>query len=213
MRRREPSLRWVHAELEAVRRHRGHTGWRRRTVPVAAASLIKGMKLMIFRGSGLEGQARLRAASTGVLLAAVVAVVGALAGCGSGSGEEPLKPGGRSQRAVWEARNIDSYSYLLRVNAFSAEGAAGAVQVVVTDGVPKVTAPAGVPLPEGATFARYDTIPELFGLVEQAEAAGAETIRAEYDPAYGFPADVFIDLDKQLADEEFGFVITDFRPL
>ncbi len=152
-------------------------------------------------------------ASAGVLLAAVATVTGTLSGCGSGSGEEPLVSGGRAQRAAWEARGIDSYSYIIRVNEFSGAGAAGPVQVIVTDGVPSVVTPPGLNAPGGVLFNRFDTIPELFTHVEQAEASGAATVRAEYDPVYGFPSDVFIDQDQQLADEEFGFVVTDFRPL
>jgi len=32
-------------------------------------------------------------------------------------------------------------------------------------------------------------------------------------PVYGFPADVFIDSDERIADEEWGYTITEFRSL
>lgn len=150
----------------------------------------------------------------GTLVAPLLALSAlAVGGCGSDSGTEPLATGSRASRTVWEARDLRSYSYLLRVNAFSLEGAAGAVRVEVTDGVPTVIAPAGGEIPQGATFERFDTIPELFGLIEDAEARNAVVIRAEYDPAYGYPSDVYIDYEGQLADDEFGFVVTDFQPL
>jgi hypothetical protein len=40
-----------------------------------------------------------------------------------------------------------------------------------------------------------------------------DTAIVRYDSLYGFPASAYIDFSHQMADEEYGFTITDFRDL
>jgi hypothetical protein len=49
---------------------------------------------------------------------------------------------------------------------------------------------------------RYDTIDELFALLEEAIATGAVQIDVEFDAALGYPTRLYIDRDRRIADEE-----------
>ncbi len=49
---------------------------------------------------------------------------------------------------------------------------------------------------------RYDTVDELFALLEEAVVSGAVQIDAEFDPILGCPVSLYIDQDRRIADEE-----------
>jgi hypothetical protein len=162
------------------------------------------MFALVFRG-----RRRAAASAVGAVAAALTLSVTA-AGCGSDSGLEPVTRAGDSGRPVWETRGLTSYRYTLRVQAFFAGGNTP-VRVEVRDGVPTV-----IDLPVaggGGDYSRYDTIPELLDLIDNARRNGAAQVNAEYDPTYGFPSSAFIDYDARLADDEIGFTVTDFAPL
>jgi hypothetical protein len=59
--------------------------------------------------------------------------------------------------------------------------------------------------PEGA----YRTVEGIFTLIEDAINSHADRILVEYSEYVGAPVDTYIDYDKQLADEEMGFDLSD----
>ena len=61
-------------------------------------------------------------------------------------------------------------------------------------------------------FERYATIDRIFAELETA-LVEADSVTVEYDETYGFPTQVSIDLDQQMADEEIYLTISDFEAL
>jgi hypothetical protein len=61
-------------------------------------------------------------------------------------------------------------------------------------------------------FERYATIDRIFAELETA-LVEADSVTVEYDETYGFPTQVSIDLDQQMADEEIYLTISDFDTL
>jgi hypothetical protein len=57
--------------------------------------------------------------------------------------------------------------------------------------------------------AQYLSVERLFGVIDEAIREDAARIRVVYDARLGFPADVYIDWDERLADEEFGYEVRD----
>jgi hypothetical protein len=57
------------------------------------------------------------------------------------------------------------------------------------------------------------TVDALFDLLAAAEAEGAASIQAEFDPTDGHPTHLWVDRDERLADEEIGYQVTAFEPL
>lgn len=55
------------------------------------------------------------------------------------------------------------------------------------------------------------TLVELDALVDRA-LREADDVDVEYDPTYGFPANVYIDWYKDAVDDEIGYTVTDYTP-
>ena len=60
-------------------------------------------------------------------------------------------------------------------------------------------------------LAEYDTVPELFDVIQDAIDRDAAEIRVTY-AASGYPDEVWLDYDEQIADEELGFFIHALTP-
>lgn len=138
----------------------------------------------------------------------------ALAGCGGGDDANPTETALARSRARWQAQGIRSYRYRFQVNAFIGPPLTTPVEVVVRDGVPQSVTPLDPAVTiDPAFFARYDTIEELFAVIGDAEDRSAPQIDVEYDATNGVPKSVYIDYNRNVADEEFGYTVTEFAPL
>ena len=62
-------------------------------------------------------------------------------------------------------------------------------------------------------FERYATIDRLFGEVKAGLNGTADEVIVKYDPTYGFPAEVKIDVEKQAIDDELYLTLSDFEKL
>jgi hypothetical protein len=59
---------------------------------------------------------------------------------------------------------------------------------------------------------RAMTIDQLFKEIQQSIDNNAASINVKYDPLWGYPTSIYIDLDKRMADEELAFTISKFQP-
>jgi Family of unknown function (DUF6174) len=57
------------------------------------------------------------------------------------------------------------------------------------------------------------TVDSLFAWVKDAYARKAAVVRVTYDPQFHFPANVSIDWDLNIIDDEFSFEVRDLRPI
>jgi hypothetical protein len=119
-----------------------------------------------------------------------------------------------TNRLIWEALDVYHYRYQLQVSCFCVPQLTTPVVVEVQNGVPVSVeyATKGDP-PPPEYFDRYDTIDELFLVIEDAIGQQPVILEAMYDNDYGFPIDVYIDYEANVADEELGFSVTDFEDL
>jgi uncharacterized protein DUF6174 len=62
-------------------------------------------------------------------------------------------------------------------------------------------------------FERYATIDRIFSELEADLAGAADEVTVTYDPTYGFPTDVTIDMVKEATDDELYLTISDFEAL
>jgi hypothetical protein len=141
------------------------------------------------------------------VLAACLAVLAACDGGPTGIVGERMEL--IAARRTWSARNLVDYTMTVRLT-----GAwfAGAAQIRVRNGEPVSVQP--VDPGNGLTpemFRGYDTVEELFGIVENAVAENAFRLDAEYHSRYGLPVDVYVDLLENAVDEEHGFIVESFR--
>lgn len=113
--------------------------------------------------------------------------------------------------AAWDSGEFTGYRFNFRWNCFCIDDYTQEVRIEVRLGaiVSVTRTEDGSALPE-ADWDRYETIDGLFDLIQDAIDEDAASISAEYDADLGYPTDVFIDYDRRIADEERGFVVTEF---
>jgi hypothetical protein len=114
-------------------------------------------------------------------------------------------------RQLWDTQGVDDYR--MRVRTVGAWGGAAAL-ITVRDGVPVSVQPVGVGGPGfDGLLSEYDTVEDLFAILEHAVAEDADHIDAAYDSRYGLPVEVFIDVRETWADDEHGFIVETFERL
>lgn len=118
----------------------------------------------------------------------------------------------REARSLWTDSGVQSYSMRFRWSCFCTIEYVAPVELEVQAGeiVAGRSVETGLSLsPED--LGRYRTIDQLFDMLYDAAEAEAWDITVEYDPVFGFPTSAFIDYERNVADEEMGFAVTEFR--
>lgn len=115
----------------------------------------------------------------------------------------------------WQDANITHYRFNLFVGCFCAFSQDMPLVIEVKGGeVVSMEYQTGNPLNEGDReyFSRFATIDRLFlGLEEALDQADRVTVT--YQPTYGFPVEVNIDLIEQAADDELYLTVSAFEAL
>ena len=144
------------------------------------------------------------------LLLIALAVI--LAACSAGGSEFS-----RNQEK-WQNANITHYRMELNISCFCAFRDQMPLTVEVRDGqIVSMTTVAGNPVldtdPNYEFFAPHATIDLLFAELDAALNGDADSVTVSYDATYGFPTEIGIDFDQQIADEEMYYTISGFEPL
>jgi len=114
----------------------------------------------------------------------------------------------------WARQDIASYRYQLKVRCFCPTEVTDPVVVEVKDRTASsVVYAASGQAAESRYFERYDTMDEVFLVIDDALKRGAEEISVTYDETVGFPASIYIDFVKQAVDDEIAYEVTEFRAL
>jgi hypothetical protein len=118
----------------------------------------------------------------------------------------------RAALARWESSGIDSYE--LTVRRLCECNLVAPVRVTVDDGavVSRIIVSTGDPVP-ASLVQYYPDVPGLFAIIEHAHANGADGLRFEFHPSYGFPTAINIDWAQNAVDDEVGYRMEDFAPL
>lgn len=115
-------------------------------------------------------------------------------------------------RNFWNRQNISNYEYTLSNSCFCIADARGPVKIKVRNGqTTSITSVAtGKPVnPE--YFQSYNTIPKLFDVIQDAINRKAFSLNVRYNSQYGFPIQIDIDYNSQIADEEKYLTIENFK--
>lgn len=144
-------------------------------------------------------------------------LLAALSGC-----EGLLSDGGEQQRTQyraatnrWDAANLNSYSYTLKlVCACGTPTELRDVVITVQNGVPVSRIYTGTP-PSNAPasiFGDYDTVEELFAAVDEAISRDSDLLNVVYDPTYGVPLRLQVDPSTSDPDDHLAFDVVGFAP-
>ena len=114
------------------------------------------------------------------------------------------------QRVRWTQQSVSDYAFVARYTCFCALGGVD-VRVQVRGGtvVSRTLVSSGEPLPD-ADAPSFPAIDGFFDRLRDALDQPAAEVRVQYDPIYHYPSSVYIDYSRSVADEEFGFLISEF---
>lgn len=109
----------------------------------------------------------------------------------------------QQSKRLWAKQKIANYRYTLSRSCFCVPEARQPVKIEVRNG--KVTSLVAANSGKAVNpeyFSKYDSIPKLFDIVQDAIAKKAHRISVTYHPTLGYPTKIEIDYDQQMADEE-----------
>jgi hypothetical protein len=117
----------------------------------------------------------------------------------------------------WEGQNIDHYRFTVIVSCFCPFAGVSVTYEVLNGQVvtQSVQSSPDNPVDEAQVsdfYQPYNTIEKVFNYVEGATKE-ADEVTIEYDPTYGFPADIFVDWIELATDDEMYLTLSNFEPL
>lgn len=110
----------------------------------------------------------------------------------------------------WKRANIHSYEFLFRINCFCGPETTGPHRIEVRSDT--IYAVNGAPFNPAKNYIRLMTIPDLFRFIRESDGRNPFRKSVLYDSVYGFPKSLYYDFDERIADEEIGYIITEFQP-
>ncbi|MDZ8226156.1 MULTISPECIES: DUF6174 domain-containing protein [unclassified Nostoc] len=114
-------------------------------------------------------------------------------------------------RNFWNKQNISNYSYELSNSCFCIEDARGPVVIKVRNGVTSSITSLATGKDVKEYFQSYNTIPKLFDVIQDAIKRKAFSLNVRYDARFGYPTQIDIDYNNQIADEEKYLTIKNFK--
>ncbi|MET0399027.1 MAG: DUF6174 domain-containing protein [Longimicrobiaceae bacterium] len=118
----------------------------------------------------------------------------------------------RAARAEWARQGITSYRYTVHRSCECLPEATAPARVEVRDGrTVSVVAATSVRQVRPEAFEQYDTVEELFAVIEEALARDPYRFSASYDERLGYPLGYSVDFDREHVDDEGGLAITEFE--
>jgi len=121
------------------------------------------------------------------------------------SSVEPAGSSALDPRSLWLKHATQTY-VIEQMRACFCPGPHGFVRLTVVDNqiVEGVTADSGDSLTI-EELKRYKTVDELFEFIDELEGRKPAVLEVEYDPDFGYPRNVYVDLHPEVVDEEIGF--------
>lgn len=142
----------------------------------------------------------------------LIGLTALLAACSLLPGASPRPPdalGALAQhQAQWQAKGLNDYTFTITPQCFCPFS--DPLDVTVAGGVATRITKAGQPVAPREVEGLPKTVPELFAVLSA--RAGAAKLSVEWDPTFGFPASIQVDPIANAIDDEFGYLITNFRP-
>jgi hypothetical protein len=126
------------------------------------------------------------------------------------SGEE-LELARNRQR--WASAGLHDYEFDFQRLCFCAPEATDAVHIVVRGDIVTSVVRSRDGQPASTRVAAWPRVDELFDDVQQRLDQRAERVDVRYDPTYGYPRSVVVDIMLQAADDEYSLTADNLRRL
>jgi hypothetical protein len=116
-------------------------------------------------------------------------------------------------RLKWESARLHDYEYDYQLLCFCSQEATEPVHVVVRgDRISAVTRSRDG-LPAVNDFGTWPTVADLFDHVQRLIDTKADRLEVTYDPTYGYPRSIVVDVYLMAADDESSRSAANLRPL
>ena len=145
-----------------------------------------------------------------VLMTLVLAACSAVAGAAGNQSEI------EQNKEKWQDQGISHYRYNLHISCFCVFVENMPLVIEVQDGeVVSMEFQNGSEIDPSLfeMFERYATIDRVFAEVEAGLNGAADNVVVKYDPTYGFPTEVTIDVEEQAADDEVYLTLSNVEEL
>ncbi|BBD69624.1 hypothetical protein NIES4072_30410 [Nostoc commune NIES-4072] len=114
-------------------------------------------------------------------------------------------------RRFWNQQNISNYDYTLSNSCFCIGEARGPVVIKVRNGQTSSITSVATGKDVKEYFQNYNTIPKLFDVIQDAINRKAASLNVRYNARFGYPTQIDIDYNSQIADEERYLTIENFK--
>ena len=116
-------------------------------------------------------------------------------------------------RQLWQSQQIENYVWNERLSCFC--GGVLEWDLFVKDKLKEKVEFDETNLPQGQTYddilEEAKTVEDAFEFIETLLSKDIASLIIEYDDQYGFPTEINIDYDFQIADDEIAYLYTDFE--
>lgn len=122
------------------------------------------------------------------------------------------------QQRRWQEAKIPHYRFELRIVCYCPFRGRMPLRIEVLDGqvVSMKDAHGGIITKadvHSEYFERHATIDRLFSILQTHQSGKADRVTVKFHPVYGFPERINIDRIKGAADDELGFIVSEFERL
>ncbi|MBN4005177.1 DUF6174 domain-containing protein [Nostoc sp. LPT] len=115
---------------------------------------------------------------------------------------------------LWRRQKISNYRYEFTRSCNCLPKATEPVIIKVRNRVTtSITYKASQKPAEAELFQQYNTIPKLFNIIRDALIRKAANLTVQYDPILGYPTQINIDYNSQIADDEIFFTISNLQKI
>ena len=121
-----------------------------------------------------------------------------------------LKGDPASQLALWKKKGISNYEMTMKISCYCIQGRVGPHHIVVEND--KIKTVNNLPYDSTKTGPIL-TINELFDFSIISLAKNPYQHSLDYNAIFHYPKYIYFDFSQQIADEEVGYEITDFKAM
>ena len=123
---------------------------------------------------------------------------------------QTIKGDPASQLALWKEKRISNYEMTMKISCYCLQGRVGPHQIVIENDTIKTVNN----LPYDSTkTGPILTINELFDFIIISLAKNSHQHSLDFNAIFHYPQKIYFDFSDQIADEEVGYEITDFKAL
>jgi len=116
-------------------------------------------------------------------------------------------------RQRWTSSGIHDYEFDYQMSCFCGPEATRPVHITVRQDAVASVVRSDDGLSAGTNYAGWPSVTALFADIEARLDQGVDRITVDYDPTYGYPRSIVVDVAAMAADDEYSRTAGNLRPL